>query len=99
MKIRSATACLIMIISVPGIANSENWDCSKPADLPQQGMNHCAQRDFEAADGDLNEFYKIARQSLIDIDNYQYRLNKDSNNLFSYQFSNVQKDMDFKLFF
>lgn len=44
-------------------------------------------------EGDLlpNEVY-------IDIDNYQYRLNKKSNNEFTYQFSNVQKDTDFSLF-
>ncbi|MEO1513973.1 MAG: DUF4175 family protein [Bacteroidota bacterium] len=34
----------------------------------------------------------------IDIDNYQYRLNKEAANKFSYQFSNVQKEMEFQLF-
>lgn len=34
----------------------------------------------------------------IDIDNYQYRLKKESANTFSYKFNNVQKEIDFKLF-
>jgi hypothetical protein len=34
----------------------------------------------------------------IDIDNYHYRLTKDQANQFSYKFSNVQKNTDFKLF-
>ncbi|MEM9919251.1 MAG: DUF4175 domain-containing protein [Bacteroidota bacterium] len=34
----------------------------------------------------------------IDIDNYQYRLTKEAANKFSYRFSNVQKDTEFKLF-
>ena len=34
----------------------------------------------------------------IDIDGYKYRLKKEDNATFSYQFSNVQKETDFKLF-
>ena len=34
----------------------------------------------------------------IDIDNYQYRLKKESANTFSYKFNNVQKEINFKLF-
>lgn len=34
----------------------------------------------------------------IEMDGYQYRLNKQENNKFSYQFSNVQKDVTFNLF-
>ncbi len=34
----------------------------------------------------------------IDIDNYQYRLNKEEDGSFSYRFSNVQKDTDFYVF-
>ncbi|MFK8103536.1 MAG: DUF4175 family protein [Saprospiraceae bacterium] len=44
-------------------------------------------------DGDI-----LPNEVFIDIDNYQYRLNKDSANLFSYRFSNVQKATDFKVF-
>ena len=34
----------------------------------------------------------------IEVDNYQYRLNKESNNHFTYNFNNVQKDTKFKLY-
>ena len=34
----------------------------------------------------------------INIDNYQYRLNKETDGSFSYRFSNVQKDTDFFVF-
>jgi len=44
-------------------------------------------------DGDV-----LPNEVFIDIDNYQYRLKKESANTFSYVFSNVQKEMDFKLF-
>ncbi len=40
----------------------------------------------------------LPNEVFIDIDNYQYRLNKVDANTFSYQFSNVQKATDFKLF-
>ncbi|MEM9822613.1 MAG: DUF4175 domain-containing protein, partial [Bacteroidota bacterium] len=40
----------------------------------------------------------LPNEVFIDIDNYQYRLNKKSNNIFTYQFSNVQKDTEFKVF-
>jgi len=40
----------------------------------------------------------LPNEVFIDIDNYQYRLTKDSANIFTYKFSNVQKDTDFKLF-
>lgn len=41
---------------------------------------------------------QLPSEVFIDIDNYQYRLNKDANNKFSYLFSNVQKDTPFRLF-
>ncbi len=40
----------------------------------------------------------LPNEVFIDIDNYHYRLTKEENNLFSYQFSNVQKDTDFRIF-
>ena len=40
----------------------------------------------------------LPNEVYIDIDNYQYRLTKNSNNEFTYQFSNVQKDTKFTLF-
>ena len=44
-------------------------------------------------DGEVNP-----NEVFIDIDNYHYRLNKESDNTFTYRFSNVQKDTDFKVF-
>ena len=40
----------------------------------------------------------MPNEVFVDIDNYQYRLNKDEQNKFSYRFSNVQKNTDFKIF-
>ena len=40
----------------------------------------------------------LPQEVFIDIDNYQYRLTKEGPNLFSYRFSNVQKETDFNLF-
>ena len=40
----------------------------------------------------------LPNEVFVDIDNYQYRLNKDEQNKFSYRFSNVQKNTDFKIF-
>ncbi len=41
---------------------------------------------------------QLPEEVFINIDNYQYRLTKVEPNLFSYNFSNVQKNTDFQLF-
>ncbi len=41
---------------------------------------------------------QLPNEVFIDIENYQYRLNKEAPNLFTYQFNNVQKDVGFHLF-
>lgn len=41
---------------------------------------------------------QLPNEVFIDLNNVQYRLKKEANNLFTYKFSNVQKDIDFKLF-
>jgi hypothetical protein len=41
---------------------------------------------------------QLPNEVFIDIDNYQYRLTKEGPNLFTYRFTNVQKDTKFKLF-
>ncbi|HKK73555.1 MAG TPA: DUF4175 family protein [Saprospiraceae bacterium] len=41
---------------------------------------------------------QLPAEVFIDLDNVQYRLKKQANNLFTYKFSNVQKDVDFKLY-
>ena len=40
----------------------------------------------------------LPNEVFIDTDNYQYRLNKEDANTFTYRFSNVQKETQFKLF-
>ena len=40
----------------------------------------------------------LPNEVFVDIDNYQYRLNKDEQDKFSYRFSNVQKNTSFKVF-
>ena len=40
----------------------------------------------------------LPNEVFIDIDDYQYRLNKEDANTFTYRFSNVQKKTDFQLF-
>lgn len=40
----------------------------------------------------------LPNEVFIDIDGYKYRLKKEDNSTFSYQFSNVQKETDFRLF-
>lgn len=40
----------------------------------------------------------LPNEVFIDIDNYHYRMNKDSANVFTYRFSNVQKETNFNVF-
>ncbi len=40
----------------------------------------------------------LPNEVFIDIDNYHYRLNKEDSGTFTYQFSNVQKDIEFRVF-
>jgi hypothetical protein len=44
-------------------------------------------------DGDV-----LPNEVFIDVDNYQYRLTKQDQSTFTYRFSNVQKNTDFKLY-
>lgn len=56
-----AAVCLLMLVTT---AHAQNWDCSDPGNLPQQGMNFCAHQDYQAADADLNTAYKAARTAI-----------------------------------
>ena len=40
----------------------------------------------------------IPNEVFINVDNYQYRLKKEKNNVFSYRFNNIQKQTPFNLF-
>lgn len=39
-------------------ATAQDWDCANADNLPQQGMNYCAWKDYETADAELNAVWK-----------------------------------------
>ncbi len=41
---------------------------------------------------------ELPNEVFIEVDNYQYRMNKESADEFTYKFNNVQKDTEFRLF-
>ncbi|WP_306119704.1 MULTISPECIES: lysozyme inhibitor LprI family protein [unclassified Roseitalea] len=47
----------LLLVALP--ASAQEWDCASPADLPQQGMNYCAYRDFQRADRALNAAWPL----------------------------------------
>ena len=48
---------VLMAASVSPLG-AQDIDCSDPGNLPQQGMNYCALKDFEAEDRKLNAAWK-----------------------------------------
>jgi uncharacterized protein YecT (DUF1311 family) len=50
----AATMWLILVTPL----KAQNFDCSDPGNLPQQGMNFCAAKDFETEDRKLNAVWK-----------------------------------------
>lgn len=61
-----AVLALLLAGVVP--ANAQPWDCSRPGDLPQQGMNHCSEQSWRAADEELNFYWPYARTAMKNID-------------------------------
>lgn len=64
--------------------------------LPEGDMNVVQYGEFPLTvkvEGDV-----LPNEAFISVDNIQYRLNKVDNETFTYRFSNVAKDTDFKLF-
>ena len=49
---------LVLLVASATTLGAQDIDCSDPGNLPQQGMNYCALKDFEAADRDLNITWK-----------------------------------------
>ena len=49
-------------------AFSQDWDCSKADNLPQQGMNYCAYQDWQTADEALNAAWPKVRAHMKSID-------------------------------
>lgn len=56
----------IIWASMASFATAAELNCSNP--VTQREMNQCAEVYFQAADGDLNEDYKMARSAMIDVD-------------------------------
>lgn len=57
----------VPVFAVPAFsrpASAQDFDCSNPEDLPQQGMNQCAHLDFEEADRALNGVWAMVRTNL-----------------------------------
>ncbi|WP_268807994.1 lysozyme inhibitor LprI family protein [Roseisalinus antarcticus] len=50
---------LALFLAAPDRAAAQDLDCSR-SDLPQQAMNACAYREFEAADATLNAVWSDA---------------------------------------
>ena len=46
-------------------AIAQDWDCTDAGNLPQQGMNFCAAKDFEKADAALNAAWSLIRKDAI----------------------------------
>lgn len=60
MLIRCAAAALVTLLAVPALAEDEpDVDCDNAQ--AQQEMNFCAEKDFDAADADLNRIWKTAK--------------------------------------
>ena len=56
--IRSAFLGLFLIAAGSAPATAQDLDCSDTSNLPQQAMNLCALKDFEAEDRKLNDAWK-----------------------------------------
>lgn len=98
---------LIILFAAPSIIKESanrlihsNREFSKPAPF-QFVVNTDSLSVVQFQDYQLNvkvEGNQLPNEVFIEIDDYQYRLTKDAANLFSYKFSNVQKDVEFYLY-
>jgi uncharacterized protein YecT (DUF1311 family) len=62
--VKRAPAAFALLIASSCVAQAQDFDCSNPDDLPQQGMNFCSAAEFEAADAELNEVWADLRRTL-----------------------------------
>jgi len=67
MAVRWRAALALLALLAPPAA-AQHWNCDDPASLPQQGMNFCAHRDWQAADAELNRVYRLARTAMRALD-------------------------------
>ncbi|MCI5076311.1 lysozyme inhibitor LprI family protein [Oricola sp.] len=65
IRLASALA-LTCLAALPAVA--QEWDCSKPDMLPQQGMNWCAAMDYKRADEALNALWPQVRKAMKEQD-------------------------------
>ena len=64
-----APLAVLLLLGAPAMAAGEpEIDCSEMDNLPQQAMNYCAARDYEAADAELNAVWKDAIEGAKDAD-------------------------------
>lgn len=57
-----------VIATMTAPATAQEWDCSDPGELPQQGMNYCAALDYQKADRALNAAWPILIERMKEID-------------------------------
>lgn len=71
---RHSSVVPLLVLLAGNPAHAQDWDCSKADDLPQQGMNSCAYRDWQVADEALNALWpKVrARMKALDAENRKY---------------------------
>lgn len=55
-----AAAAFSTALLFAAASSAQDWDCTDAGNLPQQGMNMCAHKDFERADRALNVAWKGA---------------------------------------
>jgi len=63
---RLPVAALLCLTALPAAA--QDWDCDKPADLPQQGMNYCSWVDYQTADRALNAAWPLVLEKARALD-------------------------------
>lgn len=65
VTIFAATFTTLVPLASSASAQSAPWECAKPAELPQQGMNYCAAKRFERADAALNAAWTLIRPAAL----------------------------------
>jgi hypothetical protein len=98
---------LVLLFAAPSVIRDSanrllnaNMEFLKPAPfsflLPEDSLQVAQFDDFPLmVKIEGNQF---PAEVFIEVDNFQYRLTKEAPDLFSYRFSNVQKDVNFRLF-
>jgi uncharacterized protein YecT (DUF1311 family) len=64
MKAVDAIVVMALLSGAAHAQSGDEFDCAKPDDLPQMGLNFCAYADFETADAALNAVWSNLRNEL-----------------------------------